>query len=457
MLRSIPPAVFLILALSFLGRETRVDPLGPRLDLGAPAVPNEVMVRLAPDAFALSDRVLALRLGGQVAVRLPELNVVRLRLPDGEPVTEAVARIGRLAGVTFAEPNLLFRTSSTPNDPFFSTQSAYLSLIDAPPAWDIETGRDSVLVAVLDTGVDLDHEDLREKVWTNVFEIAGNSVDDDGNGCVDDVNGCSFVTSAVADPSCAVAPRGSVTDDNGHGTFVSGIIAARGNNALGVTGAAPGVTVLPVKILDCKGSGTAADAAQGLLYAARMGARVANISFGAEGESNTLANAIHLARLSYGMVIVAATGNEGLGVVSFPASLPDVIAVASSGTSSDTRARSPFSNWGPEVTIAAPGLNIVSTVPPAFCNVLWLCVQDQPYALASGTSFAAPLVSALAALVISHNPNIPADAVTAVIVATAEDLPDGGTPRWDGAGRIRMRAALSQPRYFIGVPGITRE
>jgi subtilisin family serine protease len=158
------------------------------------------------------------------------------------------------------------------------------------------------------------------------------------------------------------------------------------------------------------------------------------------------------------MVLVAATGNEGRNDVTFPARLPQMIAVASSGTPQDANARSPFSNWGPEVSFAAPGLNIVSTVPAEFCSTgAWLCVQDQPYAVGSGTSFAAPLVSALAALLVSHTPNLPPEEVRRIIMNTAEPLPGGGSPPWYGAGRIRMRNALSQPRYYLGAPGVTSQ
>ncbi len=157
------------------------------------------------------------------------------------------------------------------------------------------------------------------------------------------------------------------------------------------------------------------------------------------------------------MVIVAATGNEGASRVNFPARLAETIAVASSGTTADAAGRSPFSNWGPEVTVAAPGLNIIGPVPAAFCGQGWLCLPDQPYAVASGTSFAAPLVTSLAALLVSHNANLSPESVRRLIVETAAPLPDRDTPGWAGAGRIRMRVALAQPRFFLGVAGVARD
>jgi serine protease len=426
-------------------------------DLGAPAAAGRILIGLTDQARSLPDDVLAQRLGVEVVRRLPELGVVVARTKGGEDVRAAWARIHDLPWVDYAEPDHLLKADYVPNDSLFSGQSAYLNQIDAPAAWDVERGSDSLVVAVLDSGIDSEHEDLAGKLWTNILEVPGNGIDDDHNGCVDDVHGCGLVGPDEADPSCNAQANAGIRDDNGHGTFVAGIIAATADNGIGISGVAPGVKVMAVKILDCLGGGTASDAAAGLLYAARMGARVANLSFGANGESITLANAIREAHDRFGMVIVTATGNEGEAKVTFPANLPETIAVASSGAAGDANARSPFSDWGPEVSVAAPGLNIISTVPANLCNVNWLCVQNGPYALASGTSFAAPLVSGLAALVMSHTPNLSPDQVAAIIRSTAQPLPDGSTPNWDGAGRIRMRAALDQPRYYLGTAGNSKQ
>jgi subtilisin family serine protease len=452
------PAVLLLSLLLVVASDLR--PRGGRgisVDLDSPAAEHEVLIHLSNEGFALSDASLGQRLRGEVTARLPEIGVVRLRLAEGETVAQAVERLSRNDLVRWAEPNHLLRATLAPNDPFYTAQSSYLELIEAPAAWDIEQGNPDVIVAVLDSGIDLEHPDLEGKAWLNAQEIPGDKLDNDANGCVDDVNGCNFVSPATASESCPPQSSGNIVDDNGHGTFVSGIIAARGNNGVGVTGVAPGVTILPVKILDCQGGGTAAEAAQAVLYAARMGARVANISFGADGESITLASAIREAHDLYAMVIVAATGNEGEDRVTFPARLRHTLAVGSSGSAADPTARSAFSDWGPEVAFVAPGLNIVSTVPPLFCETAWLCVEDKPYAVASGTSFAAPLVSGLAALLISRNPNLSPDTVRQMIAATAQPLPDGSTPLWDGAGRIRMRTALNLPRYYLGASGVGRQ
>jgi subtilisin family serine protease len=428
----------------------------PAVTHHASAAPGaEVVVRLTPDAYALPDVVLEDAMQGRILTRLPDLQSLRIRLTTEESLTEAIVRLQRLPWIVLAEGNPSVRTTVAPNDPLYSTQAPYLTLIEAPEAWDLEMGRDSVLVAVLDSGISLEHPDLQGRIWTNIYETERNGVDDDRNGCIDDTRGCNFVTRDSADAHCTVpSGPGEVKDDNGHGTFIAGIIAANGNNGIGLSGLAPGVTILPVKILDCYGGGTAVDAAQGVLYAARTGARVANISFSADGESATLASAIREAHDRYGMVIVAASGNEGKAGVRFPARLPQTIAVGSAGIPGDYTRRSSFSNWGPEVAVVAPGLNVVSTVSRELC-ASWVCVQEQPYAVASGTSFAAPMVTSLAALIVSKNPFIAPDDVREMITRSAVSLPVGDTPGWAGAGRIRMQQALKTRRYVTSAPGIS--
>ncbi len=449
-------AVFLAIASAAVALRPPLSVPGHVASPGTPTTSNEVLVGLKADGWTEDTQALGQRLGGNVIDLLPEIHVVRLGLTNGESVAAATQRLEALTQVDYVEPNRLLQESLIPNDTLFGAQSSYLSLIQAPQAWDVTTGSSSVIVAVLDSGIDITQPDIAGSVWTNPLEVLDGR-DDDNDGCVDDLHGCNFVAPASADPSCANSSGPSIDDDNGHGTFVSGIIAGTANNNLGISGVAPGVKILPVKILDCKGGGTAADAAKGILYAAKVGARVANISFGADGESQTLAQAIHTAYATYGMVIVAATGNDGTENVTFPANLEETFAVGSSGSADGEDTRSVFSDWGPEVDFVAPGRDIVSTVPPQSCGINWVCQNNSPYAVASGTSFAAPLVSGLAALIISKNPNLSPDTVRSMIASTAKPLPDGTTPNWDGAGLVQMRDALDLQRYQIGVPGVSRQ
>ena len=225
---------------------------------------------------------------------------------------------------------------------------------------------------------------------------------------------------------------------------------------MGVTGTAPNVTLMPVKVLDCEGAGTALAATQGVLYAAKAGAKVINISFGSDEDSLTLRAAIAEAHDRYGVVIVAAAGNSGEGSVAYPARDEKVIAVSASDHRNPS-SRASFSNWGPQVAVTVPGVDISSTLPSKFCGTGWSCVSGQPYALGSGTSFSAPLVAGAAALILSKGPPMAPDAVKARLMATAVDLPDVTSPNWDGAGRIQIDLALEGKSYQVGVSGIIEE
>ena len=188
-------------------------------------------------------------------------------------------------------------------------------------------------------------------------------------------------------PSCGYSeppPNWRAWDDERHGTFVAGLAAAAGNNGTGITGIAWQARILPVKVLDCTATGRIADAAAGIRYAARMGADVINVSFGASNDSLVLREAIQEAQ-TRGAVVVASAGNDGRRGATYPAAYPGVIAVAASGLVTgggiDYRAPASFTNFG-AVDIMAPGVNVLSTVPPELCGQRgWICT-DGPYAVA---------------------------------------------------------------------------
>jgi len=408
--------------------------------------PSEVILGLDATLNSLSDEALERRLGVAIASRSLALSAVVVSLTEDR--AGAAARLQDIEGVLYAEPNRRLTATAAPDDPLYPLQAHYMGPMGVPDAWVLDAGDPNVIVAVIDSGIATEHPDLAGAIWRNEAEAPGNGIDDDGNGCVDDVHGCAFFGQGAVTDDCDVPYEGDVRDDYGHGTFVAGIIVADADNGAGVAGIAPGVTVMPVKILDCTGGGSVFDAAQGILYAAKNGAGIANLSFGMDEESSTLAAAIRQAYYGYGMIVVAATGSTGEATVQFPARMPEVIAVASSGNEWSPDGRSGFSNWGPEVTVAAPGYGVVSTVAPGLCPDGWMCFGDQPYAAANGTSFAAPMVTALAALLLSENSSLPPDVVRGVIQATARDLPDGGEMLWDGAGRIQVLAAMQLARYW---------
>jgi subtilisin family serine protease len=385
-----------------------------------PAVP---LTRVAGD---LSAR------GYDVRASLDDLHAVEVAVPTGG---DAPA-LASMPAVRYAEPVTAVAVADNPSDPLFSRQNGYLYPVNAPAAWDITKGDPGIVVAVVDTGVDVRHPDLQANIWTNPNEIPNNGADDDGNGCVDDVNGCSFVSDSS--PGCHNVTNGFVNDDIGHGTFVSGVIAAAGNGA-GIVGVARNVRIMPVKVLDCYGAGDSVATARGMLYAVRNGARVINMSLGGIQDAQVIRDAVGQATAA-GVLVVAATGNDGAPSVAFPARIPDVLAVGALAPSADRRAS--FSNYGPEVDAVAVGEDVVGTLPQRLCFVFLPCIGADPYATGSGTSFSTPQVSGLAALMLSLRPSLSPAQITNMIKSTATPMPDGNTPGWAGAGRINMLKAL---------------
>ena len=332
---------------------------------------------------------------------------------------------------------VIVASADSPAEPLFSKQSVYLTAINAQAAWNIEQGSPDIVVAVVDTGVDVRHPDLQANIWTNPAEIPNNGIDDDGNGCVDDVNGCSFVSDSS--PGCDNVTNGFVNDDIGHGTFVSGVIAAAANGT-GMVGVARNVRIMPIKVLDCYGSGDSIATARGILYAVHNGARVINLSLGGLRDAQEVRDAVSEATRS-GVIVVAAAGNAGTAGVAFPARISEVLAVGAASQNAPDK-RSAFSSYGPEVDVVAVGEDVVGTLPASRCFVLLPCLPGGPYAVGSGTSFSTPQVSGLAALMLSLKPDLSPQQITDIIKGTATPVPAGSTPGWAGAGRINMLEAL---------------
>lgn len=298
--------------------------------------------------------------------------------------------------VEYAEPNYIYHTMlmrATPNDPrlddLYAMNNANDADIDAIEAWDTQTGSKDVLIAVIDTGVDYNHPDLKDNMWVNSGESGdgkeNNGVDDDNNGYVDDFRGWDFERDDND-------PR----DDNGHGTHVAGTIGAVGNNGIGVVGVNWTVSIMPLKFLDANGSGRLSDAIPAVIYAADMGARVLSNSWGGGGFSQALRDAIAYAR-DKNSVFVAAAGNsseDNDDLPSYPASyeVENVVSVAASDRNDRLAS---FSNTGKQsVHLAAPGVDILSTRPGG------------GYQFLSGTSMATPHVSGVFGLVLAQFPGI---------------------------------------------------
>lgn len=356
-------------------------------------------MRFSPSADGPRRSALRESVAAEAIRRLPFSGGQLLRLEGDTGVNTAIARLQRAPGVLYAEPNVVRTSSATMNDPYFGqlwglrntgqiiqgTSGTAGHDIQAPTAWDLTTGSATAPVAVIDTGVAVDHPDLRDQIAINAGEIAGNGIDDDDNGYVDDAAGWDFVAD---DP---------VADDaNGHGTHVAGTIAARGNDATGIVGVAPATRIMPLRVLDANGSGTLADILSAYGYAVRNGARIVNLSLGGDSASRGERDAIAAAP---GVLFVAAAGNggaDGLGddddvAGEYPCAydLANVVCVAAGDR--DDRLAS-FSNYGAaSVDLAAPGVNILSDQPPSSMGA-------PRYAFYSGTSMATPHVSGVAAL-----------------------------------------------------------
>jgi subtilisin family serine protease len=352
-----------------------------------------------------------------------------VHLNNSISVDEAVRRANQDPRVEFAEPDYLVHTMETiPDDPIFTqmwglSEAGCLTCnpgsqtpnIDATRAWDITTGSDDVVVVVLDTGAQLQHEDLAANAWVNPFEIPDNGIDDDGNGFVDDVNGWNFFDGT-----------NRIFRDNGqdfHGTHVSGSIGAVGNNGIGVTGVSWHVKIMSLKFLGGpKGSGPTSNAVRGINYAIDMrrrgvNVRVINASWGGGSDSQSLRQAIQDAN-NAGILFVCAAGNDGVNIDEEPdfpggyaadfSNTISVAAVSAGGNLPD------FSNFGHRtVSLAAPGVSIWSTIP----------TSNGKYGTASGTSMSTPYVSGIAALLWSHEPSLTPAQVKQRIVDTSEPIP----------------------------------
>jgi subtilisin family serine protease len=333
--------------------------------------------------------------------------------------------------VEFAEPQHTFTTKQIPNDPFLSSSGSWgqpypdlwgLIAIGAPSAWDTALG-DGVIVAVVDTGIDYNHPDIAANVWTNPGEIAGNGIDDDGNGFIDDTIGWDFFF-GDNDP----------IDRNGHGTHVAGTIAAVGNNGIGVIGVAWHAQVMAVKGLDDNGNGFDSTLAPAIMYAASNGADIINASWGGEGSSQTIEEAIQFAS-GLGVVFVAAAGNSSEDAMNFfPANSPEAITVASEDPFGNF---SSFSNFGAKIDATAPGEDILSLQA---ANTFLVIPVIDGYGRLSGTSMAAPHVSGAAALLLSQNPAYSPDQVRQIIRSSNTSVPFDSR---FGSGKLNVATAVT--------------
>lgn len=333
---------------------------------------------------------------------------------------------------------------SQSNDPFFKTSGSWgqsyddlwwLKAVEAPNAWGISKGA-GVTVAVIDSGVDFNHEDLAGNFWSNSAEFSGLSgIDDDHNGYVDDIRGWDFYNG-----------DNLPADDYGHGSHVAGIIAAQEDNGKGIAGIAPDSTLLPLKVLNSSGSGYIESIISAIQYATDMGAKIINMSFGAlkSAFSKSLQNAFHDAiRYAYnkGVILVAAAGNGNTKVSnSLPAGFKEVIAVGA--LNPKTLSRASFSNIGGDLDFMAPGVDVLSL--RAAGTSFGSSSGNPGYSRASGTSMSSPIVAGVVALMLSKDPGLSFGAIVKRLKASSLDLGKRGFDSSYGFGLINAYRALTQ-------------
>ena len=375
-------------------------------------------------------------------VTSPDLeNLLVLTLAPGSDVPAAVAELSRDPSVVYAEPDYRVAICATPNDPYYSSSGTWgqlypdmwgLFAIKAAQGWDVTTGGASVVLAVVDTGVDYSHPDLAGRLWTNTDEIAGNGVDDDSNGFVDDTMGWDF----SADDNDPI-------DGYGHGTHVSGTIAAATNNGLGVAGINWSGEIMTVEVFDADGYTFYSALAQGMRYAADNGADVMNNSWGGWGYSQLFQDAVNHAH-GLGCIVVASAGNSSDDAQYYsPAGLRNVVCVAASEYG-DTRAY--FSNYGTRIDVAAPGVDILS-LRAAGTDMYGdgLQIVGSDYYRSDGTSMASPHVVGALGLLIAAHPTWTTAQLVGQLVGTADGIDGINLDFVDqlGLGRINLQQALT--------------
>lgn len=356
-------------------------------------------------------------------------DVQLVEIPDNQDVEEMAEKLENDPAIEYAEPNYILRAfdgvpSQSVNDTYYSDQWS-LPMMHAPEVWDSLGEDNTVTVAVVDTGVDAEHPDLQGRLLT-------------GHNCADKKSTGKWYVNEEP------------IDDHGHGTHVSGIIAAISDNNLGITGVAgPGnVRILPVKVLNDKGQGTSLDVAEGIRYAADHGADMINLSLGGGYPSSVGRDAIAYAQ-DLGCIVIAAAGNECTRVeYTYPASYAGVVSV---GAINENKERAWFSNYGPTLDVASPGVGVLSTVPS------WLGKEDKAagekvygddqsgyYEAWSGTSMATPNVVGVAALYKLSHPNASALEISEMLTSTAEDIGELGRDTDTGFGLVDATAMMGK-------------
>jgi subtilisin family serine protease len=466
--RSIITLALCLLVASSVARSQNPEPKsGPQS--GANAIPGRLLLKLTPAAFqagisrSLPENITE-RYGireispwinpGLATYRLPNYKqgslaplqgataesralglqrIMVVKFSTGDSPEKVARTLAHLPGVEYAEPVYVRKLQFSPNDPDTS-KLWYLDVIKAREAWNVVRADSSVVIGIVDTGIQLDHEDLKDAVWHNAGEMGldangqdrrTNGKDDDGNGLVDDWTGYDFAGPDGESPNNDPTPG-----CEWHGVHVAGTAGAVGNNGLGIVGIAFGAKLMAVKISDNGCNPGLPGGYEGILYAAKMGARIINCSWGGSGRSRSEQEVIDVVTRDYGALVIAAAGNDVEDIDYYPASYDGVLSVAAV-RNGDTRAD--FSNYNYRVGMTAPGAFVYSTR------------SGGSYEYLNGTSMAAPMVSATAVLLLKQHPNLGVEQLKEALRATTDDI-SGLNPAYAdklGSGRLNVLRAVT--------------
>lgn len=377
-------------------------------------------------------------------------NIFLLKVAEKENVLDICNELNSWPNVEYAEPNYIIPVDNyTPNDPLYSSQY-HLPQVHAPEAWDIQKGDTSVVIGIIDTGVDWDHEDLMDKIWTNPGEIPDNGIDDDGNGYIDDVRGWDFVDGItdVAQGEDGMTEDNDPMDFDGHGTHVAGIAAASTDNGVGISAVSFGARIMPLRCgwhaSDGNGYVGSAFAAKAYQYAADNGAVITNQSSGSSGQ--LIVDAAYYA-FSNGVLICESAGNSNAVTPSVLGQQPFVMTVASVN---NMDAKATYSSYGEYVDISAPGGDFSSGNRRGILSTIVYNSQNDPkYVEYQGTSMASPLAASVAGLVKQAEPNLTVLDLYTRLQKTADNI-DNINPDYVGllgAGRVNAYRALTEKVY----------
>lgn len=442
------------------------------------AEPGRLIVRFRAEA-RLTQRSQTLHKAAplhKVAGENPLTGSLFIELDPSTSLAEAIERLEADPDVEYAEPMWRKQLARIPNDPRFAEQWAFRNTgqssygyptedsyqagtpgadIAAPAGWDRLIDTSGLVIAIIDTGVDLTHPDLRDNLWINAGEIPGDEIDNDNNGYVDDVHGYDFAGSGISD---RLKPDSDPSDQDGHGTGVAGVALARGDNGIGIAGTAWRGRIMALKVADENGVIYLSAVLSAYAYAARMGAKIVNASFvGTQFQTDEYNALLDLS--SKGILVVAAAGNNNLDLRRnpyYPAcyELPNIVSVTAVNRR-DTL--SWFSNYGAGLAdLAAPGEGILTTLPnydpnPAGSSNTSDTARPRhdddgngfpEYGGLSGTSFAVPAVTGAAALAWTLNPSLTAAQLRQRLIGSAAPLPTLGPAGTTGGGRLRLDTLL---------------